>query len=125
MAKLPERVSRARDDRNGPAVLATVDENGVPNAIYAGAVSKYDEETIVIADNFFSKTRENIMAGSKGSVLFMTNEIRSFQLKGMITYHWDGELFEHMKKWNPEGFPGRAAVALKVEGVYSGAERLV
>ncbi|MFP4641090.1 MAG: pyridoxamine 5'-phosphate oxidase family protein [Chloroflexota bacterium] len=125
MAKLPEKASKAWDDRQGPIVLATVDENGVPNAVYAGAVSKYDEETIVIADNYFDKTRENILSGSKASVLFMTNEIRSFQLKGTITYHWDGELFDHMRKWNPEGFPGRAAAALKVEEVYSGAERLV
>ncbi len=126
MAKLPERISKAWDDRQGPIVLATVDEKGTPNAIYAACVSKYDEETSVIADNFFDKTRKNILSGSKGSVLFITSEDRSFQLnKGTITYHKEGALFEYMKEQNPDELPRNAAAALKVEEVYSGSERLL
>jgi len=30
-----------------------------------------------------------------------------------------------MKTWNPEKHPGHAAVALKVEEVYSGVEKLM
>ena len=45
MSKLPEDVSKAWNDRKGPVVFATVDENGVPNAIYATCVSKFNEET--------------------------------------------------------------------------------
>lgn len=125
MSKLPENVSNAWEKREGPIVLTTVDANGVPNAIWATCVSKFDEETIVIADNYFDKTRKNILSGSKGCVLFITSENKSFQIKGSLEYHKEGEIFEDMKKWNPTEHPGHAAAALKVEEVYSGAEKLL
>ncbi len=124
MPGLPEEVSKAWDDRKGPVILTTVDGDGVPNAIYVGCVKKLDEETIVIADNYFDKTRRNILAGSRGSVLFITKEGKAFQVKGKVEYHKDGDVFDDMKTWNPQKHPGHAAAALKVEEVYSGAEKL-
>ena len=124
MSGLPEEVSKAWDDRNGPVVLTTVDGQGVPNAIYATCVRK-DEEGIVIADNYFDKTRKNILAGSKGSVLFITNAGKAFQLKGAIEYHLEGRIFDDMKQWNSDKHPGHAAAVLKVEEIYSGAERIL
>jgi predicted pyridoxine 5'-phosphate oxidase superfamily flavin-nucleotide-binding protein len=125
MSTLPEDVGKAWNDRKGPVVFATVDEAGVPNAIYATCVSKFNEGTIVIADNYFDKTRKNILAGSKGSVLFITDEGKAFQIKGTIEYHKEGSIFEDMKKWNPSKHPGHAAAVLKVEEVYSGSKKLL
>ncbi len=125
MAVLPEEVSKEWENRKGPIVLSTVNKEGVPNSIYATCVSKYDEETLVVANNFFSKTLENITAGSTGSILFLTKENKSYQIKGTIEYHKDGPVFDDMKKWNPKKHPGHAAAALKVEAVYSGAKKLV
>ncbi len=124
MSVLPEKVSKAWDERKGPIVFTTVDEKGIPNAIYATCVNKFNEDTIAIADNFFDKTRKNILAGSKGSILFITNEDKAFQVKGAIEYHKEGNIFEDMKKWNPKENPGCAAAALKVKEVYSGSEKL-
>ena len=125
MAILPKSVSKAWDDRKGPAVLTTVDDTGVPNAIYVTCVSKFSEDSIVVADNYFDKTRKNILAGSKASLLFITNDGKAFQIKGAVEYHKSGDVFEDMKKWNPKKHPGHAAAAVKVEEVYSGAERLL
>ncbi|WDN91078.1 hypothetical protein BuS5_04050 (plasmid) [Desulfosarcina sp. BuS5] len=80
MAALPEKVSKAWENREGPIVLSTVNEDGIPNAIYATCVSKFSEDTIVIANNYFSKTLKNILAGSKGSILFITKEGKSYQI---------------------------------------------
>jgi len=124
MAILPEIVIRAWERHEGPAVFSTVDTTGTPNSIYATCVFLYDSETIVVADNFFNKTRKNILDGSKGSLLFITDEKKSFQVKGSIEYHITGEIFKYMKKLNPAKLPGHAAVALKVEEVYSGSEKL-
>lgn len=125
MATLPEKVSKAWEDREGPIILATVNGDGVPNTIYATCVSKFNEDTLVVANNYFSKTLVNIRSGSKGSILFITKEKKSYQVKGSIEYHKEGAVFDDMKKWNPKKHPGHAAAALKVEEVYSGAERLL
>lgn len=125
MAALPEQVSKAWEERQGPIILSTVDGDGNPNAIYATCVSKFSEERIVVANNYFAKTQENILAGSKGSILFITKEGTSYQIKGSIEYHKEGVIFDDMKKWNPKRHPGHAAAALKVEEVYAGAEKLL
>ncbi len=122
---LPNEVSAAWDERKGPIILTTVDKNNIPNAIYATCVKKINEDTIVIADNYFDKTRNNILAESKGSILFITNEDKAFQLKGTIEYHKEGDIYNDMKTWNPQKHPGHAAAALKVEEVYSGAKKLL
>jgi len=122
---LPKEVSNAWENREGPIILSTVSTDQVPNAIYATCVSKFNEDTIVVADNFFSKTLDNILAGSKGSILFITKDGKAYQIKGSIKYLKEGVIFEDMKKWNPKEHPGRAAAALKVEEVYTGAERLL
>jgi len=125
MTALPENVMEAWENREGPLIFSTVDKDGVPNAIYATCVSKFSEDTIVVANNYFSKTLENIHAGSKGSILFITKEGKAYQIKGSIDYLTNVTIFEDMKNWNPDKHPGHGAAALKVEEVYTGAERLL
>ncbi|MEA3359669.1 MAG: pyridoxamine 5'-phosphate oxidase family protein [Thermodesulfobacteriota bacterium] len=125
MATLPEKVSKAWEEREGPIILSTVNGDGIPNAMYATCVTKFSEATIVVANNYFSKTLENILAGSKGSILFITKEGKSYQIKGNIEYHKEGSIFEDMRKWNSKKHPGHAAAALKVEEVYTGAEKFL
>lgn len=124
MTLLPEVVREAWENRDGPIVLATVDAGGNPNVIYATCVRKVGDEVLVVADNFFNKTRANILAGSRGSLLFITKEGKSYQVKGRIEYYTEGEVFADMKSWNPPQLPGHAAAALKVEQVFSGGEQL-
>jgi hypothetical protein len=126
MPTLPEVVIEAWKDRDGPIVLTTVDENGVPNAIYASCVSRYDDdETFIIADNYFDKTKKNIFSGSVGSLLFITKERKSYQIKGELEYYTEGEYYQDMKRWNNEGLPGHAAAVIRVQDVYKGATKLV
>ncbi len=125
MKTLPQEVSDAWKKRKGPIVFTTVDEQYQPNAIYATCVSKYDEQRLLVADNFFRKTRQNISNGSKGSILFITDDDTSYQVKGSIEYHNKGEIFDNMKKWNPEKLPGYGVAILNVEEVYSGSKQLV
>jgi len=125
MATVPDVVNHAWEDREGPIVLTTVDAEGTPNAIYATCVRKHSQDTLVVADNFFNKTRANILSGSKGSLLFITTEGTSYQLKGRIEYHTEGSVFDDMKQWNPDKLPGHAAAALKVEHVFSGGEQII
>ena len=124
MSAIPELVAQAWKDRQGPIILTTVGQDGVPNSIYASCVSLYGNDTVVVADNYFDKTKSNILAGSKGTLLFITKENKSFQIKGSFDYLISGEIYDDMKTWNPSKHPGHAAAALRIEAVYSGAEKL-
>ncbi len=125
MPKLPKVVSEAWEKRVPAVVFTTVDTDGIANSIYASCVSKYDDETFVVADNYFDKTKQNILSGSKGVLLFITDENKAYQIKGSIQYCTEGAIFDDMKTWNPEKHPGHAAAAIKVEEIYKGAEKIV
>ena len=71
------------------------------------------------------KTLQNIRSGSLGTILFLTRDKKSFQIKGGLDYHSSGKIFDEMKGWNPVKHPGRAAAVVRVEEVYSGGERLL
>ena len=126
MPNLPEAVSQAWDARDGAVVLTTVDAAGNPNSIYATCVSKFSEDKLVVADNYFDKTRKNILAGSRGSVLFITGEKKAYQVKGSIDYVTEGPIFDDMKHgWLKSTMPGHAAAVVNVEEVWKGAEKLL
>jgi len=124
MTLLPEKILEAWDNREDPSTLATVGTDATPNAAYVTCVSIFGEDRFVIADNFFHKTQQNILAGSKGALLFRSKDGTPYQIKGTFTYHTEGAIFDDMKCWNLPGKPGHAAAALQVEEIYSGAERL-
>jgi uncharacterized protein len=115
----------AWDSHEGPIVLSTTDENGVPNAIYATFVKMLDDGSLVVADNYFNKTRANIKSGSKGSVLFITKERKSYQAKGGIEYMTEGPIYEDMRNWVGQKHPRIAAAVLRIEELYSGAQKLI
>jgi uncharacterized protein len=124
MPALPKNVRDAWDNRDGPAIFATVGEGGAPNIIYVTCVGAFGDDRLVVADNYFSKTRANLKRGSKGAILFRTKDGKAYQAKGTLEYHTSGPVFDHMKTWNPKEHPGHAVAALVVEEVYSGAEKV-
>ena len=124
MSKLPKIVDKAWINREKRIIFTTVDKEGIPNSVYITCTARYGEDLIVIADNYFDKTKENIFFGSTGSVLFITKDGTAYQAKGTIEYHRDDEIYADMKNWNPEKHPGHAVVTLQVEEVYSGAEKV-
>lgn len=124
MPSLPESVRQAWEKRDGPVILATVSPDGIPNIIYVTCVGAFGDDRLVVADNYFDKTRRDIVAGAKGALLFRSQTGKAYQVKGTLEYHTDGEVFRHMKTWNPPKHPGHAAAALRVEEIYSGAEKI-
>lgn len=124
MDVLPKEVCEAWDNRDNVVILTTVDRDGTANSIYATCAGMYRDKYIVVADNYFDKTRKNILEGSDGLVLFITKDKKAYQIKGTLEYHRDGELFDFMKTWNPEQHPGHAAAVLVPDKVYSGAKRI-
>ncbi len=125
MSLLPNEFQQAWEDREGPVVFTTVSNENIPNAIYATCVGLF-ENKIVIANNYFDKTLNNISNGSTtGSALFITKGGNAYQVKGKIEYHTEGPVFDNMKSWNPEKHPGHAAAAICIDEIYSGAKKLL
>ncbi|HAK46938.1 MAG TPA: pyridoxamine 5-phosphate oxidase [Spirochaeta sp.] len=125
MPKMPEEVKKEWDNRAGAIVLSTVDADGTPNSIYATCVGLYEDSKIVVANNYFDKTIKNIRAGSRASVVFITEEKKSYQVKGNLEYHENGPIFDFMKSWNPEKHPGHGAAAVEIVELYSGSKKLI
>ncbi|MFO7868512.1 MAG: pyridoxamine 5'-phosphate oxidase family protein [Bacteroidales bacterium] len=119
-----KEIIHAWSNKEDAVVLTTVNTNCIPNSIYVTCVSLYNSTSIVIADNYFEKTRNNIKSGSCASILFITKDGGSYQIKGSIKYHTDGEVFDFMKSWNPSKHPGVGAVEIIPEEIYSGAQKL-
>lgn len=125
MKNLPDSVQQAWNNREGPIAFATVNASGVPNVIYASCVQLHDPSHLIVADNYFSKTRANLLETARGSVLFLTKEGKSFQIKGSIEYHKEGPYYDAMKQWNPAKHPGHAASVVSIEEAFSGSDKLL
>ncbi len=121
---LPRSVCEAWKNREKAVVLTTVDDKGMPNSIYATCTDLYEESEVVVANNYFDKTMRNIEAGTLASVLFITTDGTSYQLKGTVSYHTEGFYYDFMKAFNPTKHPGHGAVVLHVQEAYSGAKAL-
>jgi predicted pyridoxine 5'-phosphate oxidase superfamily flavin-nucleotide-binding protein len=124
MKKLPEEVLLAWENRDGPIVLATVNQTGTPNIIYASMVSMTNDGRIAVADNYFDKTLANIHSGSTASVLFITKTRKAYQVKGRIEYDTDGPLFREMLTWADQKHPRKGVAIINAKEVYKGKDRL-
>jgi len=125
MAKLNQRVRDAWDNKEANLVFATVDRCGNPNIVWVTCVKIIDEERILIVNNYFNKTLENILSGSMGSLLFIAPEREAYQIKGTLSYHTDDDIYDNMKAWLDKKFSGVGAVVLTITEIHYGAEKII
>jgi hypothetical protein len=125
MIKIPEEVKKAWDLKQDPIVLTTVSKQGVPNSIYATCVALFEDSLVLVANNKFKKTYQNILENDKATLLFITKEKKAYQLKGTIKYETEGKAFDDMKKWNMADMPGYGVAKLEVEEIFSGADKII
>ena len=107
------------------AIFATSTPDGIPNAVPVGAKKIIDNETILISDQFFNKTLENMKANPKVSLTFW-EEHDGYQIKGSVTIETSGNRFEETAKWieemgNKIGVPlkSKGAVILMIDEIYN------
>jgi uncharacterized protein len=122
MVKMPPEV-RETLEKQKPVPMATSSKAGVPNVVFIGAMKILDDETILIADNFFYKTAANLNENPKVSLLCYSGETKkSFQIKGRVEVHVKDKVHDDMIMWvhgiNPK-LPAKAAVIVKIEEIYN------
>ena len=112
------------------AVLSTATGNGIPNAVPINAKKILDEETILISDQYFSKTLANMKANPQVSVTYWQG-LEGYQLKGTVRVETSGPLYEEAARWVDDyaarmkvSLKSKGAIILKVEEIYSVAPGL-
>jgi predicted pyridoxine 5'-phosphate oxidase superfamily flavin-nucleotide-binding protein len=124
MKSIPQSVSKAWDEREPLVVLSTVSKDGIPNSIFVGVSGRYDDRTFFLANYYFSKTKQNILNDGKASLLFLTKDRKSYQIKGTMELQDSGPVYEAMKEINPSQYPAISVAVLHVEEVFAGALKL-
>jgi len=104
--------------------VATSDQNGIPNVVYIKYLKVIDDQTVLIADNYLNKTRDNILNNSKIAFVVLDDDKGSYQIKGTAQRITDGPMFNEVQKWVPERLPREAAIVMSVEEIYNGAEKI-
>jgi uncharacterized protein len=125
MIIIPEKIKSEWNNKLDAIVLTTVSAKGIPNSIYVTQVALFGDNKVLVANNKFKKTLENIEVCKEATVLFITKETKSYQLKGSVSYKTEGDEFNDMKKWNRADLPGYGVAIVEVKEVFSGAEKIV
>jgi hypothetical protein len=97
--KIALEAIRACLDGAIPSVIATSAPDGMPNVAYASQVHYVDREHVALSFQFFSKTRENILAHPYAQVQVIEPvSFRHFRLRvHYLRTETEGPLFEYMK----------------------------
>jgi len=123
MAQMTKRM-RELFEKVPTAILATATQDGVPNAVPVGAKKVLDDETILISDQFFNKTLENLIANPRVAITFWEGH-EGYQIKGTVAVETTGQRFEETARWIDEksaraGFPlkCKGAVIVHIDAIY-------
>lgn len=101
-------------------VLATVDKNGIPNAVPINFVDVLNDTQIMLVDNLMNKTRANLEVNQNVAVT-VWHEHEGYQIKGTATVETSGANFEsglaQVKKEKPYIDP-KGVVVVDINEIY-------
>ena len=125
MNALPDEFLTDWAERESLAALATVAGDGTPNVIWVACLHLMaDDACVLIADNWMDKTHRNLDATGIGALVILALPRRAWQLKGTLSHHTEGELFDNMKHgWLDPSHPGNGVVCLELQELWQGAEQ--
>ncbi|MDR1578678.1 MAG: pyridoxamine 5'-phosphate oxidase family protein [Deltaproteobacteria bacterium] len=106
------------------AWVATADNNGAPNMAPKGTVDVLDGDTLIFADLFSLKTRENLEKNNQVAVAVVDAATPTgYQFKGRAELLSAGSLFDSVAKKLKDAMPDlptpKYVVKIKVEAIYS------
>lgn len=120
--KIPQEIQNIfKEDRVVP--FGTVSSSGTPNINMVAIKKLLDDETILLVDNYFKKTLQNLEE-NKNAALVTKNEAAKkwYQLKGTCHYLNEGDEYEGFKKWVrtiSDTLPAKGMVIFKVEEIFN------
>jgi len=120
--KIPQGIQNVMNEDKAFS-FATASKEGSPNINVIGIKKIEDDETVLLADNFFDKTLANLKQNSEAAILTKKPEDKLwYQLKGTCQYVNEGPQYEEFKKWvksKKETLPAKGMVIFKVKQIYN------
>ncbi|MDK2821621.1 MAG: uncharacterized protein PWP31_1586 [Clostridia bacterium] len=121
MARLTEEI-KGLIDKQKVITVATASKDGLPNVVPMSFVKVYDDDNLLIVDNFMNKTRDNLENNPNMAIcVWDTEKKKSYQIKGNVSIHTSGTVFDAAVSWvkevNPKLQP-KSAVLLRVDKIY-------
>jgi hypothetical protein len=101
--------------------LATSSQDRVPNVVPIAAFRILDDGTMLISDQFFNKTLQNMKENPKIALSWWGDK-GGFQIKGTVTIHTNDEIFRQDVAWMKESWPRfvpKSAMIVKITDVYA------
>jgi predicted pyridoxine 5'-phosphate oxidase superfamily flavin-nucleotide-binding protein len=119
MVKMPHEIKDIVAKQK-PLPIATADKTGKPNVIFVTMWKILDDETLLIVDNFFNKTRKNLEVNpNMALVVYDSDAKKSYQLKGTVDIENKGDKYTSAKEMaDSKKLPGKAAVVFHVKEIY-------
>ena len=122
MVKMTAEIKETIEKQN-PVPVATVSADSVPNVALVGLLKILDDETILIADNYFKKTEANIKENPQiALVAYDSDAKKAYQVKGSVERITSGSIYDDMVEWvhsRNANLPAKAAVVMHVEEVFN------
>jgi predicted pyridoxine 5'-phosphate oxidase superfamily flavin-nucleotide-binding protein len=119
MVKMPPEV-RDVVAKQKPLPIATADKKGMPNVVFVTVWKILDDETLLIVDNFFIKTRKNLDTNPNMAIVTYDSENKkSYQLRGTVDIETRGDKYAMAKEMaDAKKLPGKAAIVFHVKEIY-------
>ncbi|MGI6033255.1 MAG: pyridoxamine 5'-phosphate oxidase family protein [Coriobacteriales bacterium] len=92
MAKMPQACMDLVNNAYA-AAFATCNKDGIPNVVPVSMKQAWDDETIMISDQYMKKTLANLKENPHVAVTVWDKE-GGYQVKGTATYENEGERYE-------------------------------
>jgi predicted pyridoxine 5'-phosphate oxidase superfamily flavin-nucleotide-binding protein len=102
------------------AFLATSSEDGIPNVVPIAAFTVLDDGTMLISDQYFNKTLQNMQENPQIALSWWGSK-GGFQIKGTVTLHTNDEVFGRNVTWMKERWPkfvSKSAVLVTITDVF-------
>ncbi len=108
MVKIPKDVMDTLAAQDSAKMIATVDENCVPNVVPVWSITAVDPETIAFAEIFIKRTKENLTKNKKVAIAVFKGPMAGFQLKGTFAgFQTSGPVYD--------GFAQKVMQAMKLK----------
>lgn len=124
MAKMPQDCMDMVNNVYAAAV-ATCTKDGTPNVVCCSMKQAWDDETVMISDQYLRKTLANLRENPKMAVT-VWDETHGYQVKGSVSYEDEGPMYEAVAAQVHEILSGmgydyysKGVCWLHVEEVYS------